>query len=235
MKRSLTGLTIVALTIMLAAGALAAQKAKNNRNGNTATPTSANAEGDKMELAADPKLQKIQKQFVVDAATLAKDYERKNDIEGARACYEQILRVLPHHPEAEKALQRIRGEELTKEKKTLRVKATEGWQDAGINVLADRPLTVRAEGTWTFAMKKDLEADGMEIPEDLKDFNLGCLVGKIVGAGDTEDSKPFMIGKEVELTPEKPGRLWLRMYDYDPTDNKGVLSVEIQGTFEKGK
>ncbi|HET6880356.1 MAG TPA: hypothetical protein VFI31_09385 [Pirellulales bacterium] len=235
MKRTLTGLSIAALTITLAAAAVAAQKGKNNRNGTGATPTSASADGDKMELAADPQLQKIQMKFVIDAAKLAKDYERKNDIEGARSCYEQILRVVPHHPEAQKALERIRGEELTKERKKVLVKATEGWQDAGINVLADRPLTIHAEGTWTFAMKQDLDADGMEIPKDLKDFNLGCLVGKIVSVGDTEDSKPFMIGKEVELTPEKPGRLWMRMYDYDPSDNKGLLNVEIQGTFEKGK
>lgn len=233
MKRSFTGMLIVASTIVFVAATVAAPK-KGSRNG---TPTSANgkeAEGE-MELASDPQLQKLQRTFVVDAARLARDYEKKKDIESARACYEQILRVVPHHPEAERALKEIHTAEMTKEKKMLIVKATEGWQDAGINVIADRPLTVRADGTWTFAMKQDLSADGMEIPKDLRDFNLGCLVGKIVAVGDTEDSKPFMIGKEIELTPEKPGRLFLRMYDYDPSDNKGLIKVEIQGTFEKGK
>jgi hypothetical protein len=84
-------------------------------------------------------------------------------------------------------------------------------------------------------MEAELDADGMAIPEDLKDFNLGCLVGKIVTGGNPDDNKPFEIGKELEFTPEASGRLLLRMYDSDPRDNKGVLSVEITGTFEKGK
>ena len=238
MKHLLTGLLIVTLTTMLAAGTWAAQK-KGKPNGGPLS-RSPSASGDQakgeIELAADPRLQEIQKKFVIDAAKLAKEYERKHDNEGARSCYEQILRLVPNHPAAKEALDRIHGEEMTKEKKKVVVKATEGWQDAGINVIADRPLSITAEGTWTFKMEQVLDAGGMEIPKDLRDFNLGCLVGKIVAPGDTEDSKPFEIGKEVEeLIPEKAGRLWLRMYDYDPSDNKGALKVEINGTFEKGK
>lgn len=240
MKRSFTGMLVVASTIVFVAAtivfvaATVAAPKKGGRNG-TPAPGDAKAGEGQMELAADPKLKKIQVNFVLDAAMLAKDYEKKKDLESARACYEQILRVVPNHPEAKKALDEIHNQEMTKEKKTLIVKATEGWQDAGISVLVDRPLTVRADGTWTFAIKQELSAEGMEIPKDFRDFNLGCLVGKIVSPGDTEGSTPFMIGKETTITPEKPGRLYLSMYDYDPSDNKGLLRVEIQGTFEKGK
>lgn len=240
MKRSLTGVAIVAITITLVAGAWAAQKrTKKPTNGGTAaTPTAEDKEKEKKEpeLVADPRLQKLQKDFVIEAARLAKDYEKKKDIEGARTCYEQILRLVPHHPAAEEALKRIHGEELNAERKSVRVKATDGWQDTGVNVIANRPLSIHAEGTWTFRMEAELTADGMAIPEDLKDFNLGCLVGKIVTGGNPDDNKPFEIGKDLEeFTPEAAGRLLLRMYDSDPRDNKGVLSVEITGTFEKGK
>ncbi len=236
MKRSLTGLLIVTTTVTLAAGTLAAQRKPKKPNGTQeSTSTGGDAGKNEMELAADPRLQEIQKKFVIDAAKLAKDYEKKHDIEAARSCYEQILRVVPHHPEAEKALQRIRGEELTAEKKKLTVKATDGWQDTGVNVKPDRPLTIKAAGTWTFKIEQVLTAEGMEIPKDLRDFNLGCLVGRIMSPGDTEESKPFMIGEEIEITPERAGRLFLRMYDSDPSDNKGLLSVEIEGTFDKVK
>jgi hypothetical protein len=43
------------------------------------------------------------------------------------------------------------------------------------------------------------------------------------------------VGASSEFTPEKAGRLFLRMYDSDPSDNAGKLNVEIRGTFEKGK
>jgi hypothetical protein len=241
MKRSLAGIVTVAMTIMLAAGTLAAQKARgkpnkanNGNSGNTATQ-GGDAAKTEPELAADPRLKKLQVDFVVEAARLAKEYERKRDTEGARSCYEQILRLVPGHPEAQKALDRIHGEELTAEKKKMQVKATDGWQDTGVNVIANRPLSIHADGTWTFRMEYVLDADGMEIPEELKDFNFGCLVGRIVTGGNPEENKPFEVGKEVTLTPEASGRLQLRMYDADPSDNKGLLSVEITGTFEKSK
>lgn len=234
MKRSLTGLLIVTLTIMLTAGTWAAQSKRRRPGGAQVSSSSQGGESKEMELSADPRMQEIQKKFVIETAKLAKDHEKKHDIESARACYEQILRLVPHHAEAEKALERIRGEELTAEKKKLQVRATDAWQDTGVTVKANRPLTIHAEGTWTFKMEKVLDADGMEIPKELKDFNLGCLVGKIV-TGDKDDNKPFMVGKDVEIMPERSGRLLLMMYDYDPTDNKGALSVELNGTFEKGK
>lgn len=240
MKRTGIGFLIVTLSMLLAARTLAAQKAKRRPPAGAQVTAGTSLKGgdaksSEPELVADPRLQKIQKNFVIEAATLAKDYEKKRDIEGARNCYEQILRLVPHHPAAEEALKRIRDEERTAEKKKLQVRANEGWQDTGVIVLANRPLSIHAEGVWTFKMEHQLSADGMKIPEDLRDFNLGCLVGRIVTSGDAEESKPFEIGKDAEFTPEATGRLQLRMYDSDPSDNKGQLNVEIQGTFEKGK
>jgi hypothetical protein len=238
MKQSLTGVAIVALTITLTAGTLAAQKARAKKppnGGNGSATAGQGSEPKEPELVSDPRLQKLQKDFVIEAARLAKEYEKKHDIEGARTCYEQILRLVPHHPAAEEALKRIRDEELTAEKKQMKVKATDGWQDTGVNVIANRPISIHAEGTWTFRMEAELDADGMAIPEDLKDFNLGCLVGKIVTSANPDENKPFEVGKDSEFTPEVSGRLLLRMYDSDPRDNKGMLSVEIKGTFEKGK
>lgn len=235
MKRFSTGLLVVTLSTLLAAGTWAAQKKKPARNGSlNGTPSSASGDSG-MELAGDPRLQKLQVNFVVETATLAKEYERKKDLDGARTCYEYILKLVPHHPEAERKLEEIRGKEMTAEKKKLTVRATDGWQDTGVSVIANRPLSIRAEGTWTFKMEAVIDADGMEIPKELRDFNLGCLVGKIVSGGNADENQPFMIGKEIELTPEQPGQLWLRMYDSDPSDNKGLISVEVQGTFKKGK
>lgn len=237
MKRFSTGLLVVTLSTLLAAGTWAAQnKKKPPRNGSiNATPSSSSGDSSDVELPGDPRLQKLQVNYVVETATLAKEYERRKDLDSARTCYESILKLVPNHPEAKRKLEEIRGKEMTAEKKTLTVKATDGWQDTGINLIANRPLSIRADGIWTFRMEIDVDADGMEIPKELKDFNLGCLVGKIVSGGNADENQPFMVGKEIELTPEQPGRLYLRMYDSDPRDNKGLLKVEVQGTFEKSK
>ena len=82
------------------------------------------------------------------------------------------------------------------------------------------------------SLSTELGPDGIVTPKELKDLNLGSLVGAI-NSGDPKAAKPFHVGSEKSLVPEKKGRLLLRMYDVDPRDNKGVLQVMFLGTFEK--
>lgn len=229
------GLTAAMAVLVLASGTLAMgfARPKRTRGNGDETPATGKVDGE-LEISSNPRLAKIQKEAVIEMARLAKEYEKGKDTESARECYEQILRLVPNHPEAQKALEKIRDKELTAESKTMIVKATEKWQDTGINVIANRPITIHAEGNWTFKMAAVLDGDGMAIPEEMREFNLGQLVGQIVTAGDPKDIKPFAVGKDAEITPEEPGRLFLRMYDYDPSDNAGKLQVVIQGTFERG-
>lgn len=228
------GLAAAAMAgVVLASGTLAMGFARPKRGAANANAGGGNQ--GQLDISSNPRVAKIQKEAVIELARLAKEYEKGKDTESARECYEQILRVVPNHPEAKKALDNIRDKELTAESKTMIVKATEKWQDTGIDVIANRPLTITADGTWTFKMTRVLEADGMEIPEEMKEFNLGQLVGQIETAGDPKDVKPFAIGKEATIEPTESGRLWLRMYDYDPSDNAGKISVVIQGTFERGR
>lgn len=230
------GLTAAAMAgVVLASGTLAMgfARPKRTRGNVDESATTGKADGE-LDISSNPRLAKIQKDAVIEMARLAKEYEKGKDTESARECYEKILRLVPNHPEAEKALKNIRDKELTAESKTMIVKATDKWQDTGINVVANRPITITAEGTWTFKMAAVLDADGMAIPEEMKEFNLGQLVGQIVTAGDPKDIKPFAIGKETTIEPPESGRLWLRMYDYDPSDNAGKLTVVMQGTFERG-
>jgi hypothetical protein len=233
-------LAVAVAALVFASGTHATGFAKPKRtrgNGNASPTTGGNADGGNdggPEVSSDPRIADAQKDFVVKVAKLAKDYEKGKDTEAARECYEQILRVVPNHPEAQKALERIRDKEMTADSKTMIVKATEKWQDTGINVIANRPINIHAEGNWTFKMTAVLKANGMAIPEEMKEFNLGQLVGQIVTAGDPKDIKPFAIGEDADVTPDQAGRLMLRMYDYDPSDNAGKLTVTIQGTFERG-
>jgi len=112
------------------------------------------------------------------------------------------------------------------------VKANLGWQDSGIKVVEGKPLAIRATGTWTYTFEADLNAEGMKIPDELKDFNLGCLIGA-VDTGNPEDFKPFVIGAESSFVAEKSGKLYVRMYDIEPKDNDGFLKLEFMGSFDK--
>ena len=140
---------------------------------------------------------------------------------------------------AEDALKKIRETEATTNKKQMDVSANvttgKGWTDTGVDLVEGKPVIIHAEGKWTFKMSYELGPEGMEIPKELREFNLGSLIGIIVGpdAKELKDAKPFHIGAQKEFTADRSGRLLLRMYDYDPSDNAGKIKVTIQSTFSK--
>lgn len=186
--------------------------------------------GKQAKLPQDQKLLDALKKYVMEAEKLAADYERTGKLDEAKACYEEMLRVVPSYEEAKAKLEKIKGKELTAEKRIMLVQANKSWQDTNVDCVAGKPVAILADGQWTFRLTREVTADGIEIPKELRDFPIGALVGVIRGGSD-EDSKPFLIGSKLEFTPKQSGRLWLCVYDNDPADNQGRLNVTITGTF----
>jgi len=236
MRKHLTTAVAVTLVVTLVlAGGLAAQQ--GNRPGKRDKKDQDEKSGEApaepvVELPQDPRLLALHRDFVAKAEKLAVEYERGNQVDKAAEVYAQILKLIPNYPPAVKKLAEVRERQATAERKVLDVAADQGWQPAGVYVTEGKPVRIKANGEWTFRMVHKISADGMEIPEELRDFRLGSLVGMIAG-GDPKEVKPFMIGSQYEFTPERSGQLMLRMYDSDPSDNAGKLEVEITGTFEK--
>lgn len=184
------------------------------------------------DLPNDPKLLRIHKEFADEAMKLAREYERDRDFDSAMAVYGQVLRLLPQHTDARAKLNYLREREKQADRVILKVDATKTWQSTGIKVLANKPITILSKGSWTFTLQRKLDPDGMAIPKELKDFNLGCLVGVIDSGAGTKE-KPFVVGSRKELIPKRDGVLYLQMYDVDVSDNEGELDVQITGTFER--
>lgn len=200
----------------------------------------------------DPRLIDLHQQFIQNVEKLAGEYEKKGELEKARDCYSQILRLVPQYAPAANALQAVRSKEAVAETKKMDIFANKEWQDTNITVGEGKPVTISATGQWKIRIDYDLSPDGVEIPKELQAFNLGSLVGMIVtnpnaqvgnGGGNgtnnnngnnAEPENPvFMVGSNHSFIAKQTGRLFLRMYDADPKDNVGKLSVEIKGSFEK--
>jgi len=202
------------------------------QNNSRAATEAEEPETPKVELPSDPRLLSLHRDFVRKAQQLAMEYERDNENQKARDVYDQILKLVPNFPPAIKKLREIHRRESSAERVVMDVYANRPWQDAGITLIAGKPVHIEAKGQWTFRMIHKLAADGMEIPEKLRDFNLGALVG-IIDSPDMEEPEPFLIGSNFEFDAPSSGRLLLRMYDSDASDNAGKLSVEIKGTFKR--
>jgi len=187
-----------------------------------------------VELPSDPRLLALHRDFVLKAVKLANEYEKKKDLDKCRAVCEEILKLIPRYPRAQEMLDRLEKMEATAEKEVLDVQANKDWQDTGVIAIADKPLTILANGNWTFKMAHELSPEGMDIPKELRDFKLGSLIG-IIHTGDPKTTKPFYVGRSLQFKPKYTGKLYLKMHDSNPVDNVGRVSVEIHGTFEKGQ
>jgi hypothetical protein len=186
----------------------------------------------------DPKLIAIQKDFVLKAEKLAKEYETNKQSDKARAVCEEILKIAPRYPPALELLKSIQVKEATAEKANFDIHADQGWQDTGINLIDGKPVTIVAQGTWTFKLEFDTGPEGKEIPKEIRDFKLGSLIGYVdTGSGDLKEAsrRVFHIGNGAQFMARDTGRLYMKMHSGDPRDNKGKVAVEIRGTFEKGK
>jgi hypothetical protein len=195
-----------------------------------AETTAAQTKDKARPLPPDPRLLALHREFVQKAEKLAQEYEQKRDFDKAKACYEEILHLVPDYPAAKSALATLIEREFTAEKKVVDVHANRDWQDTGVVVVQGKPVRIKASGTWTLNMSYRLTPAGISIPEELRDFNLGSLIGVIAG-GDPKAIKPFLIGEGTEFVAERTGRLLLRMYDNDVNDNVGKITVEISGSF----
>jgi len=190
-------------------------------------------------MPTDPKLVAFHRDFVQKVEKLALQYESAKQMDKARTCYEEILKLVPEYPPARSKLDQMIQKEATAERKVIDIQANREWQDTGVITVPGKPMRIACKGSWTFNMSHQLGPTGMEIPKELRDFNLGSMIGIIntgapVGSDEAKKIKPFLIGDVLEFFPDQQGRLMLRMYDSDNTDNAGRVSVEITGTFEKG-
>jgi hypothetical protein len=198
------------------------------------TPPRSGESAQKNDLPSDQRLLKLHRVFVTDAEKLASEYERDKDLDKARAVYGEILKLVPKHQLAVAKLQMILEAQANADKQLLSVPADAGWFDTGINVIQGKPVRIRANGTWSFRLTINLTPEGMKIPKELREFNLGALIGA-VSQGDQEKLDSFFVGKDLALIPKTSGRLLLRMYDVSPSDNEGEMKVEVRGSFQRAR
>ncbi|HEY5313700.1 MAG TPA: hypothetical protein VIK18_14325 [Pirellulales bacterium] len=198
-----------------------------------ASKDQASAEKEEVKLPDDPRLLDLYRQFVNSAEKLGADYEKNNQFDKARVCYEEVLRLVPHYYKGEVNLARAKDKQANAERKIVSVMANADWQDTGLTLAAGKPVIITSTGFWDFHMSADVSADGMEIPKEMRDFNLGALLG-VVDDGNPKDAKPFFVGAHLEFTARRTGRLLLRMHDSDFADNTGKLQVTISSSFVTG-
>ena len=205
-----------------------AQPPANQRSQKSKTPPK------RPKLPEDPQLLSLHKEFVVKAEKLAVEYERKKQFDKAREVYESMVRLVLNFAAAEAGLERILGNQRSQDRKLVTVEADQMWQDSGINLQVGMPVHTEVKGIWKVVYETGPK--GIEIPKEFQQrdsrIKLGSLIGVIVNSPtELKAAKPFLVEHGKNFTANKTGRLFLRMYDVDHTDNEGKVLVLIQSTF----
>ena len=186
------------------------------------------------KMPADPQLLGLHKEFIAKAEKLAVEYERKKQYAQAREVYESLVRLVPNYSSAEAGLKRVLNSQSLQDRKVKEVLANQQWQDSGVTLREGMPVHVEVKGTWRVVYETGPK--GIEIPNEMKPqdgrIKLGSLIAVIVGSpNELADAKPFLVNNGDDFIAKKSGRLYLRMFDVDPTDNEGSMYVMIQSTF----
>jgi hypothetical protein len=188
------------------------------------------------KLPADPQLLGLHREFIVKAEKLASEYERKKQYAQAREVYESLVRLVPKYATAEAGLKRVLNSQSLQDKKVTEVFANQPWQDSGAILREGMPVHVDVKGLWTVVYKTGPK--GIEIPKEMKPrdarIKLGSLIAVIANSpADLTEARPFVLEGGDDFIAKKSGRLYLRMFDVDPSDNEGSMFVLIQSTFLK--
>ncbi len=188
------------------------------------------------QLPSDPQLLSIHKEFIAKTEKLAAEYERKKQYAQAREAYESLVRLVPKYKPAEVGLQRVLNNQSLSDKKLFEVRANAQWQDTGASLREGMPVHVEVKGTWKVVYETGPK--GIEIPPEQRPHDnrikLGSLIAVVVNSpAELAEAKPFVLEGGDDFIAKKTGRLYLRMFDVDPTDNEGKMFVLIQSTFFK--
>lgn len=224
-----------AIACLLAADMVQAQviPGRNFNKQNQKNNGDKKGEQDANPLPNDERLLKFHQEFVKSVEKLAQEYEKGRDYDKAKAAYGEIVKLVPQYGPAKAKFDELTARESTANKHSIEIFANKAWQDTGLRVEAGKPIAIRATGQWVFKLQVGINADGIDIPKELREFNIGCLIGVIdTGSGDPKDFEPFIVGTEEQFVAKKTGKLLLRMWDTDPTDNEGSLKVDFLGSFK---
>ncbi len=188
------------------------------------------------KLPSDPQLLGLHKEFIAKAERMAVEYERKKQYDKAREVYESLVRLVPKYAAAEEGLSRVLANQRLSDRRLTDVEANQQWQDCGVMLQQGMPVRIEVKGTWKVVYETGPK--GIEIPEEFRQrdnrIKLGTLIGAVANTpAELAEAKPFVVENGMEFNAKQTGRLYLRMFDVDPTDNEGKLYVLIQSTFGK--
>ncbi len=183
--------------------------------------------------ALDLRTRKAIQIFIKDAMEIAIEYEKNGDLQKAKNMYEQIQRLDNRIPGVGQKIELLGQQLVASNKQVHMLDTSKGWMPIG-TAYKGREFRVLTAGSYSMTLRGEPTAQGFE-PGDVKkngmnpEFPLGALIGFYFT--DKKPGKPFLIGKEDTLVPEKSGILYVKVNVPPAIACEGVINIGTSGWF----
>lgn len=229
--RRLAGLPlmlIAATLITLVSGSLSAQN-ESGKSKSKGTKSGAAKSGSANVRAIDVKADRLQTEFVRNAALIARDYADAGQLEKSKQILETLLKLNPALTQVRERIKLLDESILQSNSKQLEIDAGNGWSRPLAQVFKGRKFRVRATGTYKFVTDVPLSVQGF--PEGAQGLAqgipCGALMGMIISKG--KPGKPFVVQKGREMAPKDGGLLVLRVNTPPGSQCTGKLQIQLSG------
>lgn len=190
----------------------------------------------------DARAEQAFDQFIRETAELARQYEEAGQYQKSKQLLESILKLRPQLTGAKKKIQELDEAMLSVNELEFDVDVGHGWGPPRARVFAEKPLRVKADGSYRFLVNRTVGPEGFPTKEPEKSdmaaqVPCGALMGLIVGkdkSGKPKAGKPFPLGAGGDVTPKQDGLLFVRMNLPPGHQSNGRISVQLSGAVSAG-
>ncbi len=183
--------------------------------------------------ALDLRTRKAIQVFIKDATEIAIEYEKNGDLQKAKNMYEQIQRMDNRIQGVQEKIDFLDRQLIAANRQVHMLDTSKGWMPIG-QVYAKRKFQLLTAGSYSMTLREEPSAAGF-VSGDVKkngmnpEFPLGALIGFYYV--NEKQGKPFLIGKEDSLIPDKNGILYLKVNVPPSIACEGVINVGTSGWF----
>lgn len=211
----------------------ASKSKKTTAGSKKSTPQVSPAQMQELEVRA----KKAREQYIRDAFDLSREYEQAGLLEESKSMLQSMLRLDADLPGVKEKIDQINESILSRNDSQIDLDVSKGWGDPIGRVEKDRPVRIKAAGTYKFSAQATLTPLGYPSGDPVKEMargvTCGALMAIIVPIDDRgrpgKPGQPIEIGTEKEITPRETGLLFLSVNAPPEHRSTGKLTVELSG------
>ncbi len=187
---------------------------------------------------------KAELQYLSQLAGLAEAYEQNGDFDNAVKTLQRILKISPSSQKVRDKIKELENKVFENNQRELEIDSSKGWIVTGVKVTKGEPVRIVAKGSYKFIVNTDLGPDGFPTGDIVREMGAGVKCGALMGSivaparpggrpssrsANAKPGKPFTVGSEFELKPDRDGVLMLKLNVPPGSKCIGKVKVTIAG------